>query len=75
MGPLARRAALAGVLLLFPLVGDGYVRVRWPDPAVRAEMDAVARRLEGTAGPVCAQTALFPQLPYDLDCGVRLHII
>ncbi|MCI0572429.1 MAG: DUF2079 domain-containing protein [Myxococcaceae bacterium] len=73
-----REALLTAALLLFPLVGGGYAKLVQPPAGVRQALVGVSARLDGVAGPVCAQTALFPHLPYALplrplfdDCWER----
>jgi uncharacterized membrane protein len=57
----------AAVLLVFPLVGGGYLRIqRWNSEALRA-LPGVRERLATIPGPICVQSVLFPQLPYRLD--------
>ncbi|MBJ6761840.1 DUF2079 domain-containing protein [Myxococcaceae bacterium JPH2] len=62
-----RRTALFAVAALsFPLWGDGYARL-WPLALeTRAVVRATAVELGTPTGPVCAQTVLFPHLPYAL---------
>jgi hypothetical protein len=58
---------LVAALLISPLVGDGYAKFDWPDFQRLRTLPVVEARLRQHPGPICAQSILFPQLPYDLD--------
>jgi Predicted membrane protein (DUF2079) len=59
-------AWLASVLalVLFPLFGNGYLRVHWVDPAARQGLAEVQDALGELRSPLCVQTAILPHLPY-----------
>ncbi len=59
-------AWVAAAALTFPLLGDGYLRLKWPDPQALRGLDAAIAALSNHSGPVCAQGVLFPHLPYRL---------
>jgi uncharacterized membrane protein len=58
-----RDGILAAALLLFPLLGDGYIRFHRPDGATIRGLKQVEQQVDGRR-PVCAQPVLFPHLPY-----------
>jgi hypothetical protein len=59
-------AWVAAAALAFPLFGDGYLRLKWPDPRALRALDAAIAALSDHPGTVCAQGVLFPHLPYRL---------
>jgi len=66
VGKLRYRASIVA-LLIFPIIGAGYVRTPMPHWQALRGTDEAAKQLAGFEGPVCAQGSLFPHLPYDLD--------
>ena len=64
--PRVRGPLLAACLLLFPLVGAGYLRFERPDFEALRAWPAVEEQL-GSGQRVCAQLSLFPHLPYRVD--------
>jgi hypothetical protein len=61
-----RFAALGAGLVLLPLLGGGYARFRWPEAGREVALARAAERVRELGVPVCAQTVLFPHLPYSL---------
>lgn len=51
-------------LVLFPLFGNGYLRIAWPDAEIRNGVRAVDALVARAPGPVCVQAIALPQLSY-----------
>ncbi len=60
-----RDAALVTALLLWPLVGGGYIKFARPNVELLRELRVVEEKL-ARAPALCVQTILFPHLPYAL---------
>ncbi len=58
---------VASAVLLFPLVGVGYLRFPEPVPEVSAGYEVAVASLAASPGTVCVQLAAFPRLPYAIE--------
>ena len=74
---LEQRGRLSGALgwfavLVFPLIGGGYLKFPIPRFEVNRELDRVVASL-GTGQPICLQPVLFPHWPYRFDARPASH--
>lgn len=60
---------LACALLVFPLIGGGYLKFSLPSANRLRDFERVKASLAPST-PVCAQAILFPYLPYSLDLAL-----
>ncbi len=65
--PELRRSWQLGALLLFPLVGVGYLKFHRPNDAAIRALNQAQAALERGSGPLCTQAVIFPHLAYRLQ--------